>query len=745
MFSAKTIAKAVRRANIVYDLHELQTGHEFIPPYVANGWVGGSFDEFGFPSKPNFDYDHGRRHIGYVNHYYRYSNGGHNQAALLAMSPGRADGRGLWLGDLSRYRQVLDLYAMTLTTDWTVDTATYRTRSFASMALPELFETAFTCTGITPRDALTVRMRFDLLQAENTSCRWKQGLMDTLQVEIEEAKQGWLVRSITNCKTTEFLIAGVNLTLQCEGNELVFIVPEGNSALRVLILDPELGAQRDAAVKALPKPSPRFRQDHLAAAAAFWERSGLFLPQGPAAKVWTRSAYYLASAVSPLPTHIMEPTGLNNNIWKHGFPQDMYYVTENLARLGHIERALAQLPNWLDNLEAVKRYTRRIAEREGAFYPWIPPFEDWDGFEKDGPTNPDTYEFHNSAYVAAMVWNCFKITGDRAFLAKHFPILEEVARFYLSLTVLPPGGKAQIQHLHLRSQDEASTETGEKSNALCCFWSALYTLRAYQEVCRILGRQGELQGRVTEVLTVGYDLASLERPDGTLKTFAEDDRPVGLQKHPVQLNPICYLPLPDIIDSYAPVKTSWARRYDLTHQALLPISYGWTFGEFTLASARMRSGREVARDLSMVQPARFADPYWIQFYESSMREPWHMKKAYYFTTSGLYLQALTDCVVQYCRGTLDLFAAILPEWEDKSFFFHGLRTDGGLAVSGEWRAGGFRVEIVPSRDVVMPLRISRDLKGIRLLEADGQARQFDGQTEIPYSFRKAHQVVVERN
>jgi hypothetical protein len=743
LFDAQTISKAVRRANVVYDLAEFQTGHEYIPPYLANGWVGGCFDEFGFPSKPNFDYDHGRRHIGYVNHYYRIANGGHNQAALLAMSPRRANGRGLWIGDLTRYRQVLDLYGMTLVTDWAVDDATYQTSSFASMALPELFEMAFACTRVATEDALVVRLRFDLLQAENTACRWKPGLMDTLRVEIDEAASAWRVRSITNCLTTEFLVAGVNLEITREENELVFTVPAGKSALRLLILDRELGDKRDAAVNILTRTSPHFRREHLAAAAAFWERSGLFLPPGPAAQVWTRSAYYLASAVAPLPTHIMEPTGLNSNIWKHGFPQDMYYVTENLARLGHVERAVAQMPFWLDNLDAVKRYTRRIADREGAFYPWIPPFQDWDGFEKDGPTNPDSYEFHNSAYVAAMVWNCFKITGDQAFLARHFPILEEVARFYLALTVLVPGGKAQIRHPHLRSQDESSTETGEKSNAICCFWSSLYTLRAYQETCRILNRPGELQPRVAEVLAAGYDFASLERPDGTLRAFAEDQRPLGEQKHPINLNAICYLPLPDFIEGYAPVRTCWERRYDLTHQALFPISCGWTFGEFILASARMRSGKEVARDFSMVQPARFADPYWIQFYESSMREPWHMKKAYYFTTSGLYLQALTDCVVQYCRGTVDLFAAILPEWEQKNFFFHGLRTDGGLIVSGIWQAGAFRVLIEPSRDVEMPVRVSRDVVGIRASEAGGPSWTFNGQAEYRVSFHAGRAVTLE--
>jgi len=743
-FDAKTIAKAVRRANVVYDLAEFQSGHEYLPPYLANGWIGGCLDEFGFPAKPNFGYDHGRRHIGYVNHYYRYENNGHNQAALLAMFPRRADGRNLWIGDLTKYRQVLDLYNMTLTTNWAVGDALYRVSSFASMATPELYEMNFSCAYPAPRDALVVRLCFDLLKAENNARR--QAMMESLKIEIAETPAGWRVRSITNCVTTDFLVAGVNLKVALEGNELVVTVPAGKSSLRLLILDRELGGKRDAAIQNLSRPSSQWRREHRAAAAAFWARSGLFLPQGPAALVWTRSAYYLASAVAPMPTHIMEPTGLNSNIWKHGFPQDMYYVTENLARLNHAERAEAQMPYWLDNLEAVKRYTHRIAERDGAFYPWIPPFKDWDEFEKNGITNHDAYEFHNASYVVAMAWNCFKITCDHAFLERHFPILEEVTRFYLSLTVLPPGGgRAQIRHPNLRSQDEASDMIGEKSNALCCFWAALYTLRAYQEACRVLGRPGELQPRVTEVLAAGYDFAALERSDGTLKVYAEDARPLGQQKHPVQLNAICYLPLPDFIDGYAPVRKSWERRYDLTAGALVPASGGWTFGEFTLASARMRSGKEVARDLSMVQPARYADPYWIQFYESSSasREPWHMKSAYYFTTSGLYLQALTDCVVQYCRGTLDLFAAILPDWEDRAFFFHGLRTDGGLKVSGNWRAGAFRVTIEPSRDVAIPVRVSRDIKGIHAVETSGAAWTFDGQTDYPLTFHAGHVVTLE--
>lgn len=737
----KRIRKDVRRANVKYDLREFQTGHEYIPPYLANGWIGGCFDEFGFPSKPNFGYDHGRRLISYTNHYYRCGNGGHNQAGLLAIEPSRADGRGMWIGDLTRYRQELDLYGMTLTSDWAWEHAAYKVVSYASMDLPELFEMAFDCRLPDERDALRLRLRFDLLQAENNGYGGTPGLMDSLRIEMDEAHGGWLVRSATNCRTTEVLVTGVGFDMAREGSDLVAHVPTGKSVLRFLVLDKEMGDRRAEAIRAARRKSPQLRRAHREAAARWWETSGLFLPQGVAANVWTRSAYYLAASVSPFPAHIMVPTGLNGNIWKHGFPQDMYYVVENLPRLGHLDRALAQMPYWLDNLDAVKRYTRRIADREGAFYPWIPPFQDWDEFERDGPTNPDTFEFHNSAYVVAMVWNLFRITSDRGFLEQHFTILEEVARFYLSLTEMGDNGKAQIRHPDLRSQDEASSSAGEKTNALCCFWSALYTLRAYCEACRILGRSGAVDEKAADVLEAGYDFASLEQSNGHLRTYREDDRPLGQQKHPVQLNAICYLPLPDFIDNYAPVHKAWDDRYDLTRDALLPQSMGWTLGEFTLASARMRSGTEVARDLSMVQPARFADPYRIQFYESSMREPWHMKKAYYFTTSGLYLQALTDCVVQYCRGVVDLFAALLPEWERGHFSFHGLRTDGGLCVGGEWRAGSFAVTLEPSRDVTLPVRVSRPIHGIRLSSPGGKTF-FDGNVDLPVSFHAGKTVTL---
>jgi hypothetical protein len=156
-------------------------------------------------------------------------------------------------------------------------------------------------------------------------------------------------------------------------------------------------------------------------------------------------------------------------------------------------------------------------------------------------------------------------------------------------------------------------------------------------------------------------------------------------------------------------------------------------GLFALASARMRNGAELARDLSMIQPARFADPLYIQFYESSCRNGWSHKKSYYFTVHGLFLQALTDAVVQYCRGPSDLFGALLPEWEHGRIEFAGLRTDGGVSVSGYFDNGSFDVELMPSMDVEMPVRVSRPVTGIEIGDGTAAVRT-DGNAEVTWRF-----------
>jgi len=377
-----------------------------------------------------------------------------------------------------------------------------------------------------------------------------------------------------------------------------------------------------------------------------------------------------------------------------------------LPRLGLADIAQAQMPVWRVHLPEVLAYTRRLAGVDGACYPWIPPFEDWAAFEADGPANHDSFEFHNSAYVAAMAWSLFRYTGDLAGLELYLPMLRDIARFYVAITVLPTSGPARIHHPRIRSQDEAMPTGHLTEHPLCCVWSAIYSLRAWLAARERLDTADDpaLAARCTAILERGYDLDVLRRQGGGFKTCANDPRPAGRQKHPLQLNPIALLPLPDLMQD-ADVVWSWQHRLDLCHDTHIPFSAGWTFGLFTLASARMRDGDAVAADLALVQPSRFADGRWIQFYESSCRNGWQHKKPYYFTTSGLYLQALTDAVVQDCRGHIDLCAALLPDWRGRRVEAHGIVSLDGARVDGWYEAGHCRFTVTPKIDGPVALRL----------------------------------------
>lgn len=697
---------AIRIGNVVTDLAFLQTGQPFVPPYVANGWLGGCCDEFGFHARPQYDMDHGRTGLCHQLHYVRRPWGGHDLAQLAHLQATYADGRRLGLAALGGYRQVLDLATATLTTAWSAGGAAWNVRHYCSWAVPQLCEWRCEQSAVARGDLLVLHLRFDTAAADNNAKHdpTLHTAPPRLTIDLLGDSMARVV-SATNCRTTTLLVQGEGLRLAADGDGLRLTTAAGVSVLRLLVLDERL----DPAIARDPYTwlaTATPAEDHAAAVAARWQQGVLLLPPGPPAQVWLRSRYYAIASLPPWPCHIQDTTGLCNNIWGHGFPQDQWFVVAALPRLGLADLARAQMPVWADRLPEVQRYTRRLAGVEGAFYPWVPPFEKWDEFEADGPLNADSFEFHNSAYVAAMAWSIFQATGDRAGLTRHLPLLREIARFYAAISELPENGGARIIHPEARPQDEAMPADQRSDHPLCCVWSATWAMRAWLAAREALGADDDagLAGLCRAILGRGYDLDALRRPGGGLRACANDPRPPGRQKHPVQLNPLSILPLPDLMED-RDVQWSWRHRLDLCSDSREPRSHGWTFALLALASARMRDGDALAADLALVQPARYADGRWIQFYESSCRNGWQHKKAYYFTASGLYLQALTDAVVQDCRGHIDLCAALLPEWRTARLEVRGVSTLGGARIDGWYESGRCRFTITPVSDGQVAVRL----------------------------------------
>ncbi len=712
MINRENLPETVRRGNLRRDTDWLQQGLAFIPTYVANGTIGGLVDEFGLHSRCNYDTNNGRTHVAHVEHFsHRHDNGGHLLRSLFNMKATGFRGEAPGLGLVESWEQELDLWTATCTTKWAERGSRFETRVFASWDMPHLWVWEMDQNLAESADGLTLHLEFDVRTAENNSRNNPNMLMHDLEIAIEATGENlWKVVSKTDCRTSELLFHIEGGEVNADGS--VLTVKAGPEVrLRLLFLDAKL----PDAVKADPGGFLKrtdHRERHAAAAIHHWENSGMLcLPDGtPEASWWPLYAYYLPAVLSSEPTHILVADGLTANNWGHGFPQDQWYVMLPVARLGLKALNEAQMPYYNDDLEAYRRYSRRIARREGVYYPWAAPFENLDEFEKEGPTNPDTYEFHNSAYVFAMVWESYRVHGDTSFLEKHFDLLEGVAEFFLGNIEFPDdaNGKAVFRNgdVQLRSQDEAVKHGAETVQPICSVYSSLYCLPRYLAASEKLqkGRSG-IAEKARKVLEAGFDWEPLIREDGTLRTSATDERPLGLQKHPIQFNPLTYLPMADWMD-WAPVHETWKKRHFLCKLTRVPTSLGWTFGQLAFSSARMRDGAAVEHDLGLVQRARYADPMWIQFYECSHRWGWTERIAFYFVTMQIYTKTILECVVQDCREAIEFFPALLPRWQGKPLAFTRMHLRDGLVAEGEIDGtGSLEIRLHATLDCETPVRV----------------------------------------
>lgn len=715
-FILPTHADIIRRANVIYDSAEFQTGYMHIPPYIANGVIGGCFDHMGFQSRPDKGIPNGRTVIGYADHYYMHpSTTRQAQLPLAYIEAGFADGYPvLNMMDATNYRQELDIYTGVLTTSYDLFGKTSIT-AMSHQLYPGLFVMKIDRkTDVTGKE-LVVKINCNTAETQK-NMNWAP---EAQKFQYEVTNYSVQIISSTNMVDTRWSVL-CNQPISLKENRLSIQCGEGETLIKIIV------RRDDTRFETLQQqPFDSLLRSHKTKWKSLWERSWISFPEDRAHCIWNRANYYNLSNFPVVPEKALIPTGMNSNIWGFTFPQDVYYVAENLLRSGHFDRYRKSMKYWLEILPEVKKYSKRIMDVEGGFYPWTPPFDQWDEFEKNGVVGNDSYEIHNPAYVAAMVWHYYLRSNDTVFLREYFPIMEEVWRFYSQLLHENEKGTFDINHHKSAGQDEASRLDSSK-NLLCASYSAEYTARNYVKACGLVNTTEKLLlEKARKVIDAGLERSALLKSEGFYATYEGDIRPPNSQKHPVQLNAITFVPMSDL-GTDKPSVMAWQNRYNLTAEAKKPVSHGWTFAAFSLASSRLGNPGGLASDLSAAQYCAHADPRWIQFYEFTFWERYTLNTAYYFPTHGLYQQALTDALVQDWQGYVELFACMMEEWKTQKISFKGLYSLGGVSVDGHWDNGKFSVIIHPNgagsvqlkiSTVTGTIQISGDKNEIRLCKA----------------------------
>ncbi|WP_373497169.1 glycosyl hydrolase family 95 catalytic domain-containing protein [Aquiflexum sp.] len=641
----------------------------------------------------------------------------------------------LFAGLLTRnYRQELDIYTGVLTTSYGLFGQT-RVTAFAHQTIPNLFVMKIDRQSREPGKEMVITINCQTHKTQQTSIGWPPEPVK-LAFDIKENRAD--IVSSTNMVDTHWSVLVNNeSTITLSKNNLKIHLKDGENIIRFIVYRDESSGESITALS-----YDELLTSHKSEWEENWNRSYIDFSEDRAHHIWNRANYYNLSNFPVTPEKALIPTGLNTNIWGFTFPQDVYYVVENLTRTGHFDRYEKSMQYWLDILPEVKKYSQRIMGLEGGYYPWTPPFAMWDEFEKEGVVGTDSYQIHNPAYVAAMVWHYYLRTNDQEFLQKYFPIMEEVWRFYSQVLHKSERGTYDVFHHTATSQDEHFRKTDSK-NYLDASLSAEYTLRNYLLAAEIL-KSGELDlvEKAKEIKQAGLERDALLNQYGYFNTFEGDDRAKNSQKHPVQLNAITFVPMADR-GMAQPTVTAWENRYDLTSEARKPISQGWTYAAFALSSSRMGSPEGLNSDLHAIQYAAHADPRWVQFYEYTFWERYTLHTAYYFVTHGLYQQALSDALVQDWQGFADIFATVLPQWENRRFSFKGLHTLKWVSVDGVWDNGHFRIVLNPNGAQELPLRISGGKGNIKVTGARNDISSIKTGEEVLVVFEGDNPVVFE--
>lgn len=551
------------------------------------------------------------------------------------------------------YEQVLHLYSATAQTSYTLEDGTeVRIRTFMHPRYPELLSFVLEYCGEMPTVALCPEQRVDGHYGQS----WCE--------EVTVCDCGFDVRTNT-CSTSVRLRVlserGTASIGRCGDAICVnFSRGKGRHLLTVAASTEEL--QSAAAEMGSV-------EDWISSAADAWQSvwgdAYVMIPDPFVARMMARSVYLLLSSFSEKKSAPSAPMGYTGYGWPFSFPQDISFLHPALLRLGKIEHAKRIVEHYRETLEDMEAISRRIYGGSGVMWPWIYPLGEGTDYLHDGAPNPYYYEIHNAAYPARMAYETALQAGDDDWTREvALPVIRASAEFYASHLSRGPRGTWDLWVIPSMSQDEFAKQ--DRPNYLCAMYAARYSLTlAVRMGC------AEYEKYLADGLSFE---ALLDRERMLYRTSAEmEETTWGREKHPVQLNPLIFLPCGSL---NAAERNAYASRAEICEDTKRNFYHGWTLGAFWLAASHAEDADALYRDLHRGDDGTFHDAEGIAFYETTN----HVTAPYYVTTHGFWLQAVLDAFVSDYFGETRICASVPAEWRGAEY--HGLCTKDGRRHGG---------------------------------------------------------------
>jgi hypothetical protein len=541
-----------------------------------------------------------------------------------------------------------------------------------------------------------------------------QNLSGSAETVANDGKGWWLARLKMGTADTALALKVISTSGEAalvdgaEGMEIQFSGVKGRHFLLIGMAAGAREGELAADMKRVTVP-----EQYAAEAAQAWHRrwgdAQVWVPVPEYQALWARSLFWTFCSYAPEVRSPAPPCGWSGNVWGYGFPQDLSYIHPALLRLGHLDIACSWVEFYRGYLENMQEVTQRVYGAEGTMWAWEFPIGPDSQMLTEGSPNQFQHEIHNAAYPARMAREAAQYRGDPVWTREvAWPVVQESARFFSSILRPEEDGTWGEHVIPSSGQDERGGP--DQKNYLDALFSAQYCLQTALQMAGELNvtLQPEEAGRWETILSDGLAYRRLyDAGTGLLATCEglAGAEQMGQEKHPVQLNPLIFLPLEkrsglgsmldckvntrcgpqgEALDEYT--RRAYEQRYDLCAGVKEKSYAGWTLAAYWLAASHMGDAAGLSAELGQCLPGRYVDREWIQICESSG----YPQSAYYVTSHGLYLQALNDALVSDYWGETEIGAACPEQWEEVAF--ENLHTADGKTWTGEKVAGAWAVE-----------------------------------------------------